>query len=71
MNEKAYLSVIEVAKRFGINITTVYRLAQGGTLPGLKVGGQWRFSEEMIDSWVADQVTIERLRREGQGKAAS
>lgn len=64
MNEKSYLSVEEVAKRFGVNSTTVYRMAQRGKLPGFKIGNQWRFSEEMLESWVADKVTIERLKIE-------
>ena len=66
MAEQPYLSVEHVAKRFGINPTTVYRLAQRGTLPGFKIGGQWRFSQEMLESWVADQVTVKRLRA-GEG----
>ena len=65
MVKPRYLTVEEVAQRFGVNATTVYRLTQRGTLPAFKIGGQWRFSLEFLDSWVADQVTIERLR---QGK---
>ena len=61
---KAYLSVDEVASRFGITATTVYRLAQRGVLPGFKVGNQWRFSEDMLESWVDDQVTAEQLKAE-------
>ena len=64
MIQKAYLSVEEVAQQFGITPTTVYRLAQQGRLPGFKIGNQWRFSHEMLDSWVADQVTVERFRSE-------
>ena len=64
MAEKPFLSVDEVAQRFGITVSTVYRLAQRGRLPAFKVGGQWRFSPEMLESWVADQVTAERLRAE-------
>lgn len=60
--EKPYLTVEDVAKRFGVTSTTVYRLAQRGTLPAFKVGNQWRFSEAMLDSWVADQVTLEQLK---------
>jgi excisionase family DNA binding protein len=60
----AYLSVDQVARRFGITTSTVYRLAQRGILPGFKVGVQWRFSPDMLESWVADQVTLERLRAE-------
>lgn len=64
MAEKPYLTIEGVAKRFGVTSTTVYRLAQRGALPGFKVGNQWRFSEEMLELWVADQVTIERLKAE-------
>ena len=63
---KNYLSVEEVAARFGINSTTVYRLAHSGELPGFKVGGQWRFSQKMLEAWVTDRVALKHLR-EGQG----
>ena len=66
MDQKPYLTVEDVAKRFGVNSTTVYRLAQQGVLPGFKVGFQWRFSRDMLESWVADQVTIKRLKAEDQ-----
>ena len=59
MNEK-FLTVGDVARRFQVNATTVYRLAQRGVLPGLKVGGQWRFSPEMLDVWVARQAGIDK-----------
>ena len=64
MADKEYLTVEEVAGRFGVNPTTVYRLAQRGTLPGFKVGNQWRFSRQMLELWVTDQVTVERMRAE-------
>ncbi len=68
MTEKSFLSIEQVAKRFGVNPTTVYRLAQRGVLPGFKIGNQWRFSEEMLELWVVDRVTIERLKKEDIGK---
>ena len=64
MADTRYLTINDVARHFGINAATVYRLAQRGTLPGFKVGGQWRFSQEMLETWVADQVTVERLKAE-------
>ena len=64
MGDKEYLTVEEVAGRFGVTPTTVYRLAQRGTLPGFKVGNQWRFSRQMLEGWVADQVMVERMRAE-------
>lgn len=64
MADKAYLSIHEVAKHFDVTPTTVYRLAQRGELPGFKIGNQWRFSHSMLESWVADQVTVERIKAE-------
>jgi excisionase family DNA binding protein len=29
---------------------TLYRLAKKGKVPGIKVGGQWRFKKEVLDS---------------------
>jgi len=58
IDEKAYLTVGEVAKRFNINATTVYRLVQRGKLPAFKIGNQWRFSEIHLEQWVADRERI-------------
>lgn len=65
--EKAYLTIEEVAKRFGVDRTTVYRLTQKGTLPGFKVGGQWRFGEETLKAWVAERIAQKRLKDEFTG----
>ena len=67
MTEKIFLTVEEVAARFEVNASTVYRLTQRGMLPGFKVGGQWRFSQEMLNTWVADRVNRERMEKEDQG----
>ena len=69
MSENEYLSIGEVATKLGVNSTTVYRLAQKGSLPGFKVGSQWRFSGDQLESWVADQVTIEWLKAEDRAKS--
>ena len=58
MVEKPYLSIQEVARRFRVNTTTVYRLVKRGKLPAFKVGNQWRFSEERLQEWVADKERI-------------
>ena len=62
MAEKRYLSVDEVARQFGIDRTTVYRLAQRNILPGFKVGGQWRFSQQMLETWVSERVQHEDFK---------
>jgi excisionase family DNA binding protein len=56
--QSTYLTVDDVAKRFGVNVTTVYRLVQQGKLPAFKIGNQWRFSEARLDEWVADRERV-------------
>ena len=62
-----FLSVEEVAERFGINPTTVYRLVNSRVLPAIKIGSQWRFSQEALEEWVRLQmsapVTPKRAKR--------
>lgn len=58
MSEKSYLTIEDVAKRFGVNVTTVYRLVQHGKLPAFKIGNQWRFSETRLEEWVADRERV-------------
>ena len=58
MPETPYLTVEDVAKRFGVNVTTVYRLVQHGKLPAFKIGNQWRFSETRLEEWVADRERV-------------
>ena len=58
MSEKSYLTIEDVAKRFGVNVTTVYRLVQQGKLPAFKIGNQWRFSETRLEEWVADRERV-------------
>ena len=58
MSEQPYLTVDEVAKRFGVNVTTVYRLVQRGKLPAFKVGSQWRFRKSRLEEWVEDHEHV-------------
>ena len=58
MTKRTYLTVEEVARRFGVNVTTVYRLVQQGKLPAFKIGNQWRFSEARLEEWVADRERV-------------
>lgn len=31
---------------------TIYRMLDSGELPGIKVGGQWRFTEQAVNDWL-------------------
>ena len=58
MADKSYMTIQDVARHFGINVTTVYRLAKQGKLPAFKVGNQWRFSHARLEEWVADRERV-------------
>ncbi len=66
--EHKFLSVEQVAERFGINPTTVYRLVKSRVLPAIKIGSQWRFSQQALEEWVQTRMIVppapkSRLRR--------
>jgi excisionase family DNA binding protein len=56
--EKPFLTVEEVAKRFGVNVTTIYRLVQRGKIPAFKIGNQWRFRAQRLEEWIADRERL-------------
>jgi excisionase family DNA binding protein len=45
------LNVREVAKLFGVNHSTLLRMARSGHLPGVKIGKLWRFRVSELNSW--------------------
>lgn len=38
-----------------VDRTTIYRMADSGRVPGIKVGNQWRFSRQQIEAWLQSQ----------------
>ncbi len=57
-----YLTTREVQDLFKVDRSTIYRMAEDGRLPAVKVGRQWRFPSERIESlrrsssWAASGV---------------
>ena len=54
-NPGIVMTVPEVALYLKLAKSTVYRLAQGGELPGRKVGGAWRFLQQDIEDWLRER----------------
>lgn len=46
------LTAREVASLIKVDKSTVYRLAEAGRLPAVKVGRQWRFPEDLLLEWL-------------------
>ncbi len=59
------LTIKEVAQFLSLSEKTIYRLVKTGTLPALKVGGQWRFEQKILDAWVARSVNGTQNKQKG------
>ena len=46
------LTTRELQDRLQLDRVTIYRMVKEGELPALRVGGQWRFSSDAIESWL-------------------
>ncbi len=50
----AFYTTRELQSFLHVDRTTIYRMADSGRLPGVKVGSQWRFPRRTVDQWLAD-----------------
>jgi excisionase family DNA binding protein len=46
------LTIRDVANLLKINEKTLYKLAAAGKIPGVKVGGSWRFDRPTVSTWL-------------------
>jgi len=49
----------EVASLLRIHVKTVYRLAEGGLIPGKKIGRSWRFRKSSVLELISHENQIE------------
>jgi excisionase family DNA binding protein len=54
------LNVRKVAKLFGVNHSTLLRMARSGHLPGVKIGRLWRFRVSELNSWITSGMIAKR-----------
>lgn len=48
----SWLTLDEAAQYLKIGKTTLYELARKGAIPAHKIGREWRFDAEELDSWL-------------------
>lgn len=46
------LTIDDLSDYLKVSKSTLYKLVQGGKVPGQKVGKHWRFRKETIDRWL-------------------
>ena len=52
------VGVAEQAVRLGVSKDTIYRLVRAGTIPGFKVGRDWRFYPAQVDTALSAPVDL-------------
>jgi len=56
--KESLMTVEDVAKYLKLKPQTIYKWAQDGTIPAIKLGKEWRFRLSIIDKWL-DQKFLE------------
>ena len=51
----SFLTTEEVLTYLKVTPRTIYRLIRTGELPAVRIGRQWRFRREDLDSWLDRQ----------------
>jgi len=54
--ENEIMTTEEVAQYLRLAEATVYKLAQAGEIPAVKVGRAWRFKRKLIDEWFRERA---------------
>lgn len=49
------MTIEELSEYLKVSKSSLYKLAQKGSLPGKKIGKHWRFHRDAIDAWIKDQ----------------
>ena len=49
------LTTKELQAILNVDRTTIYRMAESGRVPAVKVGNQWRFPKQQIETWLQRQ----------------
>ncbi len=50
------LTAKEMQDLLQVNRSTIYRMAEAGQLPAVKVGKQWRFPSDLVENWLNAQT---------------
>jgi excisionase family DNA binding protein len=50
-----FLTTRQLQAMLQVDRTTIYRMADAGRIPALKVGSQWRFPRQQVESWLQSQ----------------
>ena len=60
-----WLTIDDLVIYLKMGKTKLYTMAQRGEIPGSKIGSQWRFDREEIDSWIKSGRAAKQYKQQG------
>jgi excisionase family DNA binding protein len=63
---KEVMDIRELAGYLGIGKSKIYGLIRERKIPASRIGRQYRFSKEVIDSWLRDSLITHPAEPQGQ-----
>ena len=60
INNNKIMNIKELANYLGIGRTTIYNLIKKKKIPASKIGKQYRFSKDVVDSWLKDKIITKK-----------
>jgi excisionase family DNA binding protein len=64
---KEVLTAEDLARYLGFNRNWIYRQAEAGEIPGVKLGKSWRFKKSVIDRWLEERI-LSKPKAEGEAR---
>lgn len=59
-DNKQVMDIKELSEYLGIGKSTIYNLIRQKKIPASKIGKQYRFSKEIVDSWLKDKIITKK-----------
>ena len=56
VSEYEVLTLKELSEMFHIPPDSLYKQVKKGEIPSFKIGGDWRFRTDLLESWIAGQM---------------
>ncbi len=66
MNPDQWLTLDELASYLKISRSKIYQMSQDAEIPASKIGKQWRFNQEEIDTWMKNKNPSRIIRQQGE-----
>ncbi|MDR2425641.1 MAG: helix-turn-helix domain-containing protein [Endomicrobium sp.] len=60
INNKQIMDIKELSEYLGIGKSKIYSLIRMKKIPASKIGRQYRFSKDIVDSWLKDKIITKK-----------